>query len=151
MLKSIKHFFDTQLAPDAKAVKRNPQHAIRLAVAALLTEVIESDYENSPQERDAMLAIVRDHFGLEPQEASELVSLAAAAHAESTDYFQFTRLINKSYNQRQKIRVIEDLWRVAYADDKLDKYEEYQLRKIADLLYIPHSIFIQTKLKVTEA
>ena len=46
--------------------------------------------------------------------------------------------------------LLEDLWRVAYADDKLDKYEEYQIRKIADLLYIPHSIFIQSKLNVTK-
>ena len=151
MLKSIRDFFYTHLAPAVTAVDQDPQHALRLAVAALLVEVIESDFENSPQERDALLDIVRNHFGLALKEACELVSLAEAAHAESTDYFQFTRLINKTYSPEQKIRVIEDLWRIAFADRLLHSHEEHVIRRLADLIHVSHKDFIAAKHRVLKS
>lgn len=148
MLNTIKRFFDNHLAPDSTEAGRDPRHALRLAVAALLIEITESDYEQRPDERSALLEIVRNHFGLSVEEASSLILLAETEHAESTDYFQFTTLINKSYTPEQKRRVIEDLWRVAFADNELHKYEEHVIRRIAGLIHVPHKEFIAAKHRV---
>ena len=75
----------------------------------------------------------------------ELLELAEEERSESTDYYQFTSLINNNYTPEQKVRLVELLWRIAYANETLHKYEEYLVRKIADLLHIPHSAFITAK------
>ena len=63
---------------------------------------------------------------------------------------EFTRLLNDNLSRSERINIIENLWRVAYADSVLDKYEEYYIRKVADLLYVAHSDYIKTKLKAAE-
>jgi len=148
MLNTIKRFFDNYLAPDFSGAGGDSQHALRLAVAALFVEITEADYEQRPDEKSALLEIVRNHFGLSAEEASSLILLAETEHAESTDYFQFTTLINKNYTPEQKRRVIEDLWRVAFADNELHKYEEHVIRRIAGLIHVPHKEFIAAKHRV---
>jgi uncharacterized tellurite resistance protein B-like protein len=77
-----------------------------------------------------------------------LLTLAEDTIWESTGYFDFTSLINKGFNQEEKIKVIEHLWEVAFADAILDKHEEYMVRRIADLIYVSHKDFISAKLRV---
>lgn len=148
MLSIIKQFFNTQLAFGSLAVNQDPEHAIRLAVAALFIEVTESDYRQSPEEKHALLKVVRDHFGLAVEEANRLISMAKAEQAESTDNFQFTTLINKNYNPEQKIRLIEGFWRIAFSDQELHMYEEHLIRRLADLLHVSHGDFIAAKHRI---
>jgi uncharacterized tellurite resistance protein B-like protein len=148
MLDVIKRFFENNLIPDSSTGPGGTEQAIRLAVAALLVEVAESDYEESQAERQVLLDAIRLRFGLDGQRSRELVRLAAAEHAESTDYFQFTSLINDHYEPRQKIKLVEDLWRVAFADGQLDKYEEHVIRRLADLLHVSHKDFIAAKHRI---
>jgi len=101
-------------------------------------------------ERKAVLDSLRSKFGLADQEASSLVALAESEARQATDYFQFTSLINQHFTLEQKIRVIEHLWEIAYIDRKLDMYEEHFIRKIADLLYVPHAQYITTKLRARD-
>jgi uncharacterized tellurite resistance protein B-like protein len=82
---------------------------------------------------------------LDESQVEELMACAEAERAHSTDYYQFTSRINQSYGAAQKAKLIELLWRVAYADKVLDKCEEHLVRKIADLLYVPHSVFVAAK------
>lgn len=148
MMQKIKQFFENHLAPGSSEMEQDPQHALRLAVAVLLFEVAESDYRQHPDEKAALVSAVQEHFHLSPGEARELLQLAAAEHADSTDYFQFTRLINQHYSPPQKVALIEALWRVAFADQKLHRYEEHVIRRLADLLYVPHADFIAAKHRV---
>ena len=67
---------------------------------------------------------------------------------QATDYHQFTSLIAKNFDQAQKIKVIEYLWMIAYSDYQLDKHEEHMVRRIADLIYVPHKEFLQAKHRV---
>ena len=90
---------------------------------------------------------LKPHFKLNEAEADELVELATKEYEASTDYFEFTRLINDHYNEQQKIELIENLWHIAYADNILDKYEEHVIRRIADLIYVSHKDFIASKLR----
>jgi uncharacterized tellurite resistance protein B-like protein len=143
MLKGIRHFFDQYLAESS--LERDSGHALRLAVGALLLEMIHMDGEFRPEQREAVENAVRTSFALTEEETAELLGLAEAERAESTDYFQFTSLINGSYTPAQKKQLVETLWRVAYADNALHQYEEYLVRKVADLLHVPHGAFIAAK------
>ena len=150
MLSAIQQFFSAHLTSTSTKASSPPDHNIRLAVAALLIEIAESDYQESSEEKQALLSIVSRHFNLSKEEASTLISHAKTEKSYSTDNFQFTRLINQHYQPAQKIRLIEDLWKVALADGELHKYEEHLIRRLADLLHLSHREFIAAKLRVTE-
>jgi uncharacterized tellurite resistance protein B-like protein len=143
MLERIKRYFDQYLAGDALA--QEPEHVLRLAVAALLLEMTQMDGEVWPQQREAVEHAVRTCFDLSDEETAELLALAEAERAESTDYFQFTSLINASYTPAQKEKLVVTLWRVAYANEALHTHEEHLVRRIAGLLHVPHSAFIAAK------
>ena len=80
-----------------------------------------------------------------------LVALAEAEMRHATDYYQFTSLINQRFTQAQKERVLELMWRVAYADAVIDDHEQHLLRKIAALLHVADSAYIAAKLRARDA
>jgi uncharacterized tellurite resistance protein B-like protein len=143
MLNRIKRFFDQHLAVESMA--QDPEHVLRLAIGALLLEMTQMDGEVWPKQREAVEQAVHACFDLTEEEIAELLALAEAERSEATDYFQFTSLINESYTPKQKEKLVETLWRVAYANEALHKYEEHLVRKVADLLHLPHSAFIAAK------
>jgi uncharacterized tellurite resistance protein B-like protein len=145
MLKRIKRFFDEHLSLDPTAPAQDAEHVLRLAIGALLLEMTRMDGEVRPEQREAVEEAVRHCFDLTEAEAMELLELAEAERADSTDYFQFTSLINRAYTPEQKIKLVEMLWRVAFANEVLHKYEEHLARKVSDLLYVPHTAFIAAK------
>ncbi len=149
MLNAIREFFEGHVAAPAGA--GDERHTIEVATAALLVEVVRMDPEIEPAEREAVLRAVHSKFGLSGEEAEALVRLAEEEARAATDYYQFTSLINKRFSPAQKERVIEHMWRVAYADAELSAYEQHLVRKIADLLYVPHSAYIAAKLRARDA
>jgi len=149
MLQAIRRFFDTQVNSPQPGTR--PGHTIELATAALLVEVSRIDSEATPQERDVVERAIRDKFGLSADEAAELIRLADAEVSQATDYFQFTSLINQRFSQAQKERVLELMWRVAYADSVIDAHEQHLMRKIAALLHLPDSAYIAAKLRARDA
>jgi len=149
MLTAIREFFDAHIGTSVS--ERDARHAIELATAALLVEVGRLDAEIDAAERAAMLRAVREKFGLSAQEAETLIGLAEAEAREATDYYQFTSLINRHFSQEQRQRVIELMWQVAYADAELSAHEQHVVRKIAGLLYVPHSAYIAAKLRARDA
>ena len=148
MLPRIKQFFESHFIAESGSSELDSEHALRLAMASLMIEVAESDYENSPAEREALLTIVKQSFDLEEAEANEMIELAQQEHTETTDYFQFTSLINQNYTAAQRIVLIENLWKIAFADKVLDKHEVHVIRRIADLIHVSHSDFLASKLRV---
>jgi uncharacterized tellurite resistance protein B-like protein len=149
MLKAILDFFDQKLSAGTAA--SDEDHAIRLATAALLVELVKMDGGMDQPERDAILRAVRDKFALAPGEADELLRLAEEEVRQASDYYQFTSLLNRHFSAGQKVRVIEAMWAVAYADATLSAWEQHLVRKVADLLYVPHADYIHAKLKAREA
>jgi len=148
MMQKIRQFFDSHLAPDSNDMSHNPEHVLKLAVAVLLYEVSASDFQQLPEEKVALLSAVKETFSLSDDESNELLVLAEAEHAGSTDYFQFTSLINQNYSAEQKTELIEKLWQIAFSDQQLHHYEEHVIRRLAELLYVPHAVFISVKHKV---
>ncbi|MCU7924001.1 MAG: TerB family tellurite resistance protein [Candidatus Thiodiazotropha sp. (ex Dulcina madagascariensis)] len=145
MLKAIKDYFDTYLTPDSGQEAQQQEQAVKLAVAVLLVEIAESDFEHAAEEKAVILQAIQRQFGLDRAAAERLMLLARQEHVESTDYFQFTRLINEHYSPEQKIKVIEALWQVAFADNRLHRYEEHVIRRLAELIYVSHNDFIAAK------
>lgn len=149
MLEAIRDFFDKHVGsasqPDAD------RHSIEVATAALLVEVVRMDGDIEPAERDAVLHAVHASFGLSGVEAGELIRLAEQEARQAADLYQFTSLLNRHFSAEQKERVIEHLWRVAFADTQLSAWEQHLVRKVADLLYVPHSAYIAAKLRARDA
>jgi uncharacterized tellurite resistance protein B-like protein len=151
MIEKLQHFFESFLAADEGGRdKKRDEERLKLAVAVLLLEIADSDFAQTPDERREIEHVIGQHFALTGKQAEALVVLAEAEHAAATDYFQFTRLINQHYTPEEKIRLIEALWRVAFADGKLHRYEEHVIRRLSDLLHVSHSSFIETKLRIIE-
>lgn len=150
MLDQIKRFFDNFANPDGRAETADREHCLQLAVGALLLEMARMDGDTEPDEIAAVERAVRDQLDLSADESAELLRLAEAERTEATDYFQFTSLINSQYSADEKVALIERLWRVAYADQTLCLYEEHLVRKLAQLLHVPHSRFIAARLRAAE-
>ena len=150
MIASIRNFFSQTIAPGVAASGVAADHALHLATAALLLEMMRMDSSISAEESAAVTKALQTQFGLTPQEVDTLVALAAAEAKQATDYFQFTSLINKNFDAGQKTKVIEYMWQVAYADGHLDAHEQHFMRKIADLLYIPHADYVAAKQRARE-
>jgi uncharacterized tellurite resistance protein B-like protein len=149
MLAAIREFFDAHVA--APRTRSERRHTIELATAALLVEMVRMDREIDPAERDAVHNAVRARFGLSADEADTLVRLAEEESRQATDYYQFTSLINRHFSAEQKEQVIEHLWEVAYADGRLDAHEDHLVRKVADLVHVPHATYVAAKLRARDA
>lgn len=151
MIGKLQAFFNDFLNPQGAQAEQDPVHRVQLAVSALLLEIAVSDFESADQESQAIIQIVRSKFGLNQSEADELIALAEQEHHTSTDYFQFTRLINEHYYPSQKVELVELLWQVAFADGELHHYEEHVIRRLADLLHVSHRDFISAKHRTIES
>lgn len=149
MLSSIRNFFDSQIGGAPAQDKES--HSIGLATAALLVEMVRIDGETTEAERAAVHRAIRAKFSLSDQEADALIELAEEEMRQATDYYQFTSLINRRFSQAQKERVIELMWRVAYADAVIGAHEQHLLRKIASLLHVPDSAYIAAKLRARDS
>ena len=142
MLEKIKHFFLNEDEAEDPVLSEEKK---RLASAALLIEVAIIDQEFDQIEFDAMQKILEDQFGITKDECQQLISLAQLECEASTSTYQFTQLVNQYSSAQDKLALITGMWSIAYADGDLDKYEEYIIRKVADLLYISHTDFIHAK------
>lgn len=145
MLDQIRSFFEEHIVPRGSSGPSDDEHRVRLAVAALLLEMTHADETVRPKECAAVEAAIADGFDLTPEEIKELMDLAESERRGATDYFQFTSLIRRHYGPEERQRVVLDLWRIAYADTRLNPYEEHLVRKVAQLLHVPQSDFIAAK------
>lgn len=147
MLSTIRDFFERNIGGGPA---QDP-HSIELATAALLVEVMRIDAGTTAAERAAVQRAIRAKFGLAEAETDALIALAEEEMRNATDYYQFTSLINQRFSQAQKERVLELMWRVAYADSVIDAHEQHLMRKIAALLHLPDSAYIAAKLRARDA
>lgn len=150
MLASIKNFFDSHLLQADSQSETSLEHRLRVATVALLLETAKADFNVTDDELLAIARHAQQFFSLDDDETEQLVSLAEEEASNATCYYEFTSLINQSYSMAEKISIIELMWRVAYEDKELEKYEEALVRKIADLLYVPHPAFISAKHRVKQ-
>jgi len=147
MLTKLQQFFNQYLGENAEDTIPL-ERRLQMTTAALMVEMLHVDEQVTEQEDEKLRQILRQRFELSTTETEALIDLAHNEKHAATDYYAFTSLLNENYSQQQKIKLVEDLWQLAYADEHLDKYEEHLLRRLADLLHVPHQDFIRTKHKV---
>lgn len=147
MLKTLKDLFECLLPPAPDALLADSEHALQLATAVMLVEVMRADPSFHADEREAVLAALRDKFALGEDEAARLTELAEVAAQQATDLFAFTSRINERFEMPQKLRMIEHMWRVAYADGHLSAHERHVLWRIADLLHVPQGAYVHARLR----
>jgi uncharacterized tellurite resistance protein B-like protein len=123
------------------------EQARNLAVAALLVEVLRADYDVAEGERRQVVESIRGLLGLDDAQCAELVSEAEGRVDRAHDLHQFTAGINREFTHDEKLRLVEQLWRVAAADTAVHKYEEHIIRRICGLLHVSHREFIAAKLR----
>jgi len=144
MLRSLQDFFSRNVATDTGAAG-DTEDRLRLATAALFVEMTRADFEVSKVEDDAVVRSIETTLGIAGDRARELLQLAKEEASEAVELFQFTRLVDREFSAEQKADVVQRLWEVAMADSYVDKHEEYLVRKIANLLHVPHAEFIAAK------
>ena len=145
MLNSLSDFLKNGLSRNKPAEPGSSGGRTDLAAAVLMVEISLADSSLDNDERRLILKLLRDEFHLTPDESESILTLAQEESDHAVSMHEFTRLINEALSADEKVRIIELLWQVAFADSVLDKYEEYYIRKIADLLYIPHKDYIMAK------
>jgi len=110
--------------------------AIRMATAVLMTEIARADHDYDGSEFDLLLQLITRHFHMSPEDAVELANAANETAEEQLSLHSFTQLLNKNLSEQEKERIVLLLWQIAYADGRLDKYEDSMVSKIAGLLYV---------------
>ena len=141
MIEKIKSFFSKNVL-EAEEETTTPE---QLATAALLIEVMVIDGNLDEQELQSISGTLSSMLDLSQDQIDELIALSREEVADATSLYQFTKEINDHYDIDKKIYLMTAMWRVAFADGHLDKYEENIIRRVADLLHIRHSEYIQCK------
>ena len=135
---------DTEPTGSEEATEISPEQ-LHMACAALLLEVAEADYVDDPAETEAILRALENELNLNRAEVSALLARAKSETEGATDLFPYTHLINQRCTREQKCAMLTAMWRVAFADGDLDKYEEHLIRRTTELLRLEHSDFIRAK------
>ena len=153
MLKKIKGYISElgNQSSDPENQEEKEKNIINNACAALLIETALADKVFKAEEIDSMKNTLREVYEIDEKDLNELITESEKKVSESTSLYEYTRLINDLCDYQDKLKLINNLWAIAFADKHLDKYEEYLIRKISDLLHVSHSDFIQQKLNVKES
>ena len=150
MLRALKHLLDSLAAPSSGA-PAGGEHALHLAAAVLLVEVMRADPATTDAERRAVMDALRRKFALADDELARLVELAQETARTSGDFYAFTSTINDRFSHEQKVRMVEYMWQVAYADGAIDANENHLISKVAGLLHVTHGEYIAAKLHAKQS
>ncbi len=118
---------------------------LRFATAVLMVEVARADHVFEKSELVRLLELIESHFALSPEDAADLIDSAADSAEDIVDLHEFTQLLHGHLTDREKSQIIGMLWQIAYADGRLDKYENSLVLKISDLLYVSRGRVMRLK------
>ena len=141
LLKKLKDL----LGSESTATGEVEGRALELACAALMFEVARADFSVETTEQDAVTSLLTAQFNLSADDVFTITEAAIEQADAATCLFEFTRTLNELASAEQKRNLLAMMWRVAMADNALSRYEEHVIRKVADLLYVPHGDFIAAK------
>lgn len=143
----LRAFVDS-IAPSPETRIRQETAATQLACCQLLMEVARLEASNAPQKREVVAQAMREQFDMPEAELAAMIAATARPENQPTSYYDPVKQINGRFDLSRKASLIEQLWRVAMVDGDIDMYEVHLVRKLADLLYVPHNDFILAKNRV---
>ncbi len=142
MIAALRALFE----PMPRETEQSRTHRLHLVAAALLIETARADFCHTEAEQHELEKLLSSELHLDTQQIKKLVLEAQSEVDKATSLYEFTREINDNYNAEQKTQLIEAMWKVAYADGNLGKYEEHLIRQVAELTYVGHDNYIRTKM-----
>ena len=149
MIKKIKDLL-ANISKEKKVDDITDLASLNEACAALLVEIAFADKEFNTEEKQSLKESLIESYNLEEKDIEDIIRDAEKTVEDSTSLYEYTRKVNDEFEYNKKLTLLENLWKVAYADNILDKYEEHLIRKISDLIHISHSDYINIKLKVRD-
>ena len=147
MIKKIKELISNLSDKDVQEESQDSS-LINNACAALLIEIAYADKDFDESEKMSLKNSLMTTYKIDEIEIDELILDASQSVLESTSLYGYTRIVNDEFSYDEKLNLLKNLWKIAYADGNLDKYEEHLLRKISDLIHISHSDYINIKLEI---
>lgn len=151
MIGDITRWLEARLKAETYAPQKDANE-LRLVSAALLVEAARADHHFSDEERESLADLLRARHGLSEPDAQELLAHARARSARSVSLTDLTQVVKKYTDADQRKALVTDMWRIALADGRIaladgriDKYEEYVIRQVAGLLYVPHADYIHAR------
>jgi uncharacterized tellurite resistance protein B-like protein len=147
MLNFFKDLFSNNKS-NTQATEKEENNALQIASCALFLELANADDDFSNEEKTRIVELMKNNFKLTDEEVNKLLELSQKQIDKSVSAYEFTEIINEKLSEEEKYQIIKNLWQLAYVDGKLDKYEDYYIRKISNNLHISNQDRISAKLEV---
>ncbi|GIQ75831.1 TerB family tellurite resistance protein [Bradyrhizobium sp. RD5-C2] len=150
MLDGLRQFIADIVSPDAQTDRAFDDSDYRLAATALLVHVVSLDGEPTPAEKLKLHSLIEGRFQLDPGTADRLIASAMRVEGEAVDLYHFTSVIMRSVNEEGRLRIVEMMWELVYADGQVSEFEDNVVWRAADLLGISSRDRIDLKHRVAE-
>ena len=147
MINKIKDLI-SNFSSKEEIIEESDLSSLNNACAALLVEIAFADKDFDETEKQALKQALIQTYDISESEIQEIIEDAETTVDESTSLYGYTRIVNDEFGYEDKLNLLKNLWKVAYADGYLDKYEEHIIRKISDLIHVSHSDYISIKLEI---
>ena len=145
MIKRIKDLL-SNFSNQEEVIENDKISSLDKACSALLIEVAYADKIFDESEINSLKESLKETYNIDEEIINELISDAKKTVDESTSLYEYTRVVNDEFDYSDKLELLSRIWKLAFADGNLDKYEDHLIRKISDLIHISHSDFIKIKL-----
>ncbi len=145
MIKRIKDLL-SNFSNQEEEIKDEKISSLDKACSALLIEVAYADKIFDESEINSLKESLKETYNIDEEIINQLISDAKKTVDESTSLYEYTRVVNDEFDYSDKLELLSRIWKLAFADGNLDKYEDHLIRKISDLIHISHSDFIKSKL-----
>ena len=146
MIKRIKDLL-SNFSNQEEEIEDEKMSSLDKACSALLIEVAYADKIFDESEINSLKESLKETYNIDEDIINELISDAKKTVDESTSLYEYTRVVNDEFNYSDKLELLSRIWKLAFADGNLDKYEDHLIRKISDLIHISHADFIKIKLE----
>ncbi|MFA0812509.1 tellurite resistance TerB family protein [Microbulbifer epialgicus] len=143
MLQQIRKLFQ-QIGTHADVEARDDKD-VRMISAALLVEVATVDQKLDQRERDNLLQLLCQHYALDAHSAAEIIDEAIEQREEATSLFEFTQAVNDQFSEKDKYQLVRQMWQVAFSDNVIEAFEEHLIRRVSELIYLPHGLFTRAR------
>ena len=150
MMNKIKDLI-TRFSTKKEITEESSSTLLDNACAALLVEIAFADKDFDETEKTSLKQTLIETYAIDESDIEEIIKDAEETVSKSTSLYGYTRVVNDEFEYEDKLSLLKNLWKVAYADGNLDKYEEHLIRKISDLIHISHTDYINIKLEIRDS
>ncbi len=137
MLERLMALFSSQDADPSRRPKQHDAEELKVAAASLMVQAARMDGTFEQVERETIRSTLQNQFQMSAAEAESLIEEGHDTVDESTELYGVIRVIRDHLAPEERVKIIEMLWEVAYADGEVDDYEANLVRRVAGLLYVP--------------